>query len=275
MRVEVVNNPRHVLDLMREFYPEMVLLDLNMPDCKGYELARLIRLNPEWIKVAIAYLSSEQDDHMQAEAQTQSGEDFLTKPISDVRLVSAVKVRAARSRQLSDAIDRDSLTGLLTHARIKEQLAMELLRARRAGQPLSVAMLDLDFFKRVNDTYGHAAGDRVIKSLAQLLRQRLRSTDSVGRYGGEEFVAILPGCDVQAATDLLESIRESLKRVSFNAGDKTFSVTLSAGVACCHPRQGDPDSASLLNMADKALYQAKNGGRDRICTVSGGPSSQD
>jgi diguanylate cyclase (GGDEF)-like protein len=260
MQVEVVTNPREVLEVMRRFHPELVLLDLNLPECHGYEIAQLIRLNPDWLRVAVVYLSSENDERAQAKAVGYCGEDFLTKPISDLRLISAVSVRAARSRQLSEAIDRDGLTGLLTHARIKEQLQREVQRSKRMASPLSVAMLDLDHFKKVNDTYGHATGDRVIRALAQLLRQRLRQTDVVGRYGGEEFVVILTECPAAQAEAILNDIRESFAAVNFIAGSATFNVTLSAGVAC-NPLS---DSAALLELADQALYRAKAAGRDCV-----------
>lgn len=262
MIVEVVTEPKYILTAMENFHPEVVLLDLNLPGCRGYELAQLIRLNPAWLRVAIAYLSSEQDEQTQAYAVRHGGEDFLTKPISELRLVSAVTVRAERSRQLSDAIDRDSLTGLLTHGRIKEQVNIELDRAARQARPVSVAMLDLDHFKAVNDSYGHAVGDKVIRALSQLLRQRLRKTDSIGRYGGEEFVAVLPDCDNQAAYRLIEAVRESFAALSFSAGETHFKVTLSAGIATA-----TGPGKNILDAADKALYEAKNGGRNRVVTA--------
>ncbi|MCP8897842.1 diguanylate cyclase [Gilvimarinus xylanilyticus] len=265
MRVETIQDPRKVLQVMREFHPEVVLLDLNLPDCRGYELAQLIRLHSEWLRVVIAYLSAEQDEYRQIQAIRNGGEDFLTKPISDMRLVSAVAVRAARSRQLSDAIDRDSLTGLLKHARIKEEIALELERAARQGKPVSLAMIDLDYFKKVNDTYGHGAGDKVIRALAQLLRQRLRKTDSVGRYGGEEFIALLPDCDAESAYTLLDSIRENFAALGFTGDSGVFNVTLSAGLVTVNGQKTDGEKA--VNIADKALYAAKSAGRNQVAAT--------
>ncbi|MDC6636318.1 diguanylate cyclase, partial [Leclercia adecarboxylata] len=163
----------------------VLLLDVNMPDCSGPELAQMIRLHDEWLRVTIIYLSAETDAHRQMAALLKAGDDFITKPISDNALVAAVYSHSQRARSLSTALARDSLTGLLKHADIKEQLALEVQRATRSGKPASVVMLDLDHFKGVNDTYGHAAGDNVIRALANLLRQRLRRIDSLGRYGGE------------------------------------------------------------------------------------------
>ncbi|MEI6415331.1 MAG: response regulator, partial [Pseudomonadota bacterium] len=192
MEVEVLNHPETVIDKVSAFHPELILMDLYMPGYSGQELAAVIRQHDEWIGLPIVYLSAETDRDKQLQAMKRGADDFLTKPISDAQLVAAVRVRTARSRQLADLMTKDSLTGLLKHARIKETLAVELARARRNGTLLSVAMIDIDYFKKVNDTYGHATGDRVIVALAHLLKQRLRKTDGIGRYGGEEFVAILP-----------------------------------------------------------------------------------
>lgn len=263
IRAEVSNNPRAIFEVLEEFHPELILLDINMPECNGIELAQVIRLNQDWLRVPITYLSSEQDVEKRALAMGRAGDDFLSKPLGDRELITAVSVRAARSRQLSDALDRDSLTGLLKHSRIKEQVDAELSRAVRADENLSVVMLDLDHFKRVNDTYGHPAGDKVIKAIAHLLRQRLRKTDAVGRYGGEEFVAVLPRCSREEAQILMEDVRQRLFDIAFTVDQRSFNVTLSAGIAAYRP--GVERAEQLLQEADEALYRAKAEGRNRIC----------
>jgi diguanylate cyclase (GGDEF)-like protein len=238
-------------------------MDVHMPLCSGADLARTMRMQEEWVGIPIVYLSGVTDMDQQMKAMDSGADDFLTKPIANRHLVAAVTVRAARARQLSDLMARDSLTGLLKHSRIKEQLASEVARAIRQGTPLSVAMIDMDHFKSVNDNYGHPMGDRVIKTLAQLLRQRLRQQDSLGRYGGEEFVAILPECAAADAERKLNDIRERFRQIRF--GSDEFSVTLSAGIATT-ARYDDP--RELLNAADAALYAAKHGGRDRVCLAA-------
>ncbi len=264
IHVQISNNPQVIFELLQEFHPDLVLLDINMPGCNGIELAQVIRLNQDWLRVPITYLSSEQDVEKRALALARAGDDFLSKPLNDRELVSAVTTRAARSRQLSDALDRDSLTGLLKHSRIKEQVDIELSRTVRGGGDLSVVMLDLDHFKQINDTYGHPAGDKVIKAIAHLLRQRLRKTDAVGRYGGEEFVAVLPRCGRDEAVMLMEDVRQRFREISFSAGELTFNVTLSAGIAAYRP--GIERAEQLLQEADAALYRAKSEGRNKLCT---------
>jgi len=262
MLVEMLHEPAEIFDRMRSFNPEVVLLDVSMPGCTGPELAQIIRLNDDWLRVPIVYLSAETDITRQMNALIKAGDDFVTKPISDNALVAAVFSRAQRARLLSNALSRDSLTGLLKHADIKEQAAIELERAQRSGKPASVAMLDIDFFKKVNDSYGHAAGDNVIRALANLLRQRLRRIDSLGRYGGEEFLVVLPDCPAEQARRILDEIRQRFAELHFIASGQQFSVTLSAGIASTDDAPASADD--LLDKADRALYGAKHGGRNRV-----------
>ncbi|WP_372877915.1 diguanylate cyclase, partial [Pseudomonas sp.] len=262
MLVEVLDTPSEIFAAMSRFNPEVVLLDVNMPDCTGPELAQIIRFNDDWLRVPIIYLSAETDITRQMNALIKAGDDFVSKPIADNALVTTVFSRAQRARLLSIALSRDSLTGLLKHADIKEQVGIELERAQRSGKPASVAMLDIDFFKQVNDSHGHVAGDNVIRALANLLRQRLRRVDSLGRYGGEEFLVVLPDCPADQALRVLDEIRQRFAELHFIASDSEFTVTLSAGIASTEA--GAKDAGELLERADRALYVAKHGGRNQV-----------
>jgi diguanylate cyclase (GGDEF)-like protein len=262
MLVEMLHDPADIFASMHSFNPEVVLLDVSMPGCSGPELAQIIRMNDDWLRVPIIYLSAETDISKQMNALIKAGDDFITKPISDNALIAAVFSRAQRARILSNALSRDSLTGLLKHADIKEQVAVELERAQRSGKPASVAMLDIDFFKKVNDNYGHAAGDNVIRALANLLRQRLRRIDSLGRYGGEEFLVVLPDCSAEQAHKILDEIRQRFAELKFIASGSEFSVTLSAGISST--ASAPASAGDLLEKADRALYAAKHSGRNRV-----------
>lgn len=264
MQARVVSQAFQVLDVAVELRPELILMDINMPEYSGIELARALRLQDQWVSTPIVYLSAITDLDEQIRAMDTAGDDFLTKPISDRHLVAAVRIRVSRARLLSSFMTRDSLTGLMNHIRIKEQIASEVSRARRKSIDVCVAMLDIDHFKQVNDTYGHAEGDKVIKTLAHLLRQRLRKSDSIGRYGGEEFAVVLPDCDMANAQELLESIRLGFQNIRFIADHRGYSVTLSGGIASI-TQHGDPEA--LIGAADEALYAAKHGGRNRVCVV--------
>jgi diguanylate cyclase (GGDEF)-like protein len=260
MLVETVQNPELILAAMASFNPEVLLLDINMPNYGGPELAQIIRFNDDWLRVPIIYLSAETAVTRQMGALVKAGDDFITKPISDNNLITTVFARAQRARLLSNALSRDSLTGLLKHADIKEQVVLEQERALRSGKAVSVVMLDIDHFKQVNDSHGHAVGDNVIRALANLLRQRLRRIDSLGRYGGEEFLAVLPDCTAAQAERIVDEIRQQFSVICFSAGASEFNVTLSAGIA------GAPGLAAseLMVQADRALYLAKHSGRNQV-----------
>ena len=263
MKAEVLKRPQDIMEEIGTFRPELVLMDLHMPDFSGPDLAGVIRQHDNHANLPIVYLSAETDLEQQIQAMDRGADDFLTKPISDLQLVAATRARIARARQLDEQITRDSLTGLLKHASIKQAVDVEILRARRAGKPVTLVMLDIDHFKAVNDTHGHAQGDVVIAAVATLLRQRLRQSDIVGRYGGEEFVAVLPECDRPNAFLLLEDIRQRFSSLRFNHDGRDFTCTLSAGFACSeeHP---ESDGAALLVAADEALYVAKRSGRNQV-----------
>lgn len=269
MLAERVSRMADVWPALERLRPDLLLMDLHMPECSGAELARAIRYDEAWQSLPIVFLSAESDVENQGRALGSGGDDFLVKPISDVQLVASVKARAARARKLGELMSQDSLTGLLKHASIKDRLVQEMDRANRQGRLLTAVMVDIDFFKKINDRWGHPVGDQVIKTLGHLLRQRLRRQDSVGRYGGEEFVAVLPECSEEAALRLLEDIRQRFGALEFSAQGQVFAVTLSAGIASSEHFRNPAD---LLAAADAALYEAKHGGRNQVRLAS--PAAQ-
>jgi len=258
----VVEAPR-LLDTLADFNPELVLMDLYMPACTGIEAARVVRQDPKFTSVPIVFLSTESGRTQQLAAMQTGADDFLEKPISDSDLVAAVSVRAERFRTLAALIRQDSLTGLLNHVAFKLRLDNEVARVDRSKASLALAMLDIDHFKQVNDTHGHPVGDRVIHGLSQLLRKRLRASDLIGRYGGEEFGVLLPDTSPQIAVRLIDSLREQFSQIHFTSGKgEPFTCTFSAGVAAF---TAGTAASALLRTTDEALYVAKRHGRNRVC----------
>jgi len=261
MITSVVSDPAQVVSVMIESRPELILMDLYMPGCDGLELTRIIRQQDSFVAVPIVFTSVENDREKQLAAIGCGADDFLVKPIKPEHLIKAVSLRAERTRSMRYFMERDSLTGLLNHSNLKGSLGLEMQRANRIGREMSFAMIDLDRFKHVNDVYGHYSGDRVLKSLARLLQQRLRKTDVIGRYGGEEFAVILFDVGTAPAKLLLDSIRESFALIRHRAGEDEFTVTFSCGIA------GFPacaDALSIAEAADSALYRAKDSGRNKV-----------
>lgn len=177
----------------------------------------MIRQDLDLIGLAIVYLSTELEKTNQAVAMRRGVDDFLQKPICDQELVAAVSSRVARFSELGSVINRDCMTKLLNHSAIKLRLDAEYALAIRSKQPLAFAMIDIDHFKKVNDTYGHPVGDRVIRSLAQLLKQRMHKCDVIGRYGGEEFAVVMPNTNVKQAKEVIDALRKQFTQIAFRA----------------------------------------------------------
>ncbi len=261
IHLSTLRQPEAVLEALVDFSPDVLLLDFHMHGCTGLEVARIIRQNKAFESIPIVYLTGETRQDVQHEAMRAGGDDFLTKPISKAQLVNAVLSKAERYRGLRRLMVEDSLTGLYNHVHTKTLLEQSLLLAHRQNVPVSYAILDIDHFKRVNDTYGHSVGDTVIKSLARLLKQKTRQSDVVGRYGGEEFVIILFGCTPARAFDHIESIRKDFSELQHAGDNGRFCATLSAGIA--HYPAYD-SMMELMVAADDALYAAKRGGRNQV-----------
>lgn len=264
METRTLNDPMQALSLLSEFKPDLILMDMYMSGCNGMELAKAIRQMETYISIPIVFLSSETDVDLHFDARKMGGDEFLVKPIKPHHLISAVSVRAERMKLLRSYMVKDSMTGLYNHSTIKEYLAMHAEQAKRNDENICFAMIDIDHFKKVNDTYGHPVGDQVLITLARMLKQRLRKTDIIGRYGGEEFAVILPGCPIHEAASILDQLRKNFASICFTVGQKIFSSTFSCGVASL---SSYPEIEQLCNAADEALYSAKHCGRDRIATA--------
>jgi diguanylate cyclase (GGDEF)-like protein len=256
-----VTDPLDVMSQIVEFNPDVILLDVYMPGCTGLELAMVIRQEEAFVGVPIVFLSRETDRMKQIAALGEGGDDFFTKPVPPDQLVPAVSARAQRGRTLRMFMEKDGLTGLFRHSRIIEQLEVAVRRADRQHGSLAVAMLDIDGFKNVNDEYGHLVGDQVLKALAYLLRQRLRMSDVLGRFGGDEYVVVLPDTDGRSAMEKMDDIRRNFAAVEHDTGHRCFTTSLSCGVA---EFPAALTSHELIAAADEALYRAKRGGRNRV-----------
>jgi diguanylate cyclase (GGDEF)-like protein/PAS domain S-box-containing protein len=268
---EVTSDPMEVIERMISFNPDLLLLDMYLPGCTGMELARVIRQMEQFVSVPIVFLSAETNKDKQLVAMGHGGDDFLTKPIEANHLITAVTTRIKRYQKLRALMNHDGLTGLLNHSTTNERLVQEVESARRRDQPLTLAMIDLDHFKTVNDTYGHATGDRVLRSLANMLKQRLRISDTIGRIGGEEFAIIMPNTGENAAAQVMRELVDGFARIRHYTGDGEVFVTFSCGIAAFPAFNNHTE---LGQAADRALYAAKAAGRNQvICAEAGSPHS--
>jgi len=260
MITEVLTNPLEILTALDNFQPEIIVMDMYMPTCTGTEIAGVIRQQAQFIGVPILFLSGEENLKIQLDAMSQGGDDFLTKPIDPNHLAMTVSNRAQRARVLNNLIAKDSLTGLFNHTYILDKLKQACRQAKDKQQPLSFAMVDIDFFKKINDNYGHPVGDKVILALSLFLKQRLRNSDAIGRYGGEEFAVILPNTTAEQALTVMNNIRQGFNQLEHSADDKDFNVSFSCGICSFNGHNAD----FIIEHADQALYEAKKQGRNNV-----------
>jgi diguanylate cyclase (GGDEF)-like protein len=253
--------------------PDLVLLDVMMPKYTGIEVAGMIRANKELPFIPIIMQTALDSAEQIVEGLDAGADDYITKPINFAILEARVRTQL-RVKTLVEQVQRqadellhvsrtDALTGLDNRRYLEERLAESFEHARRLSEPFALLMVDIDKFKSVNDSYGHQAGDAVLQQLADVLRGQAREIDRIGRYGGEEFMLLLPGTTLHAAQTFAERVRAAVAAHTFTFPGGTLRRTLSVGVAAWpHPRLANPDS--LVKAADDALYVAKESGRDRV-----------
>jgi diguanylate cyclase (GGDEF)-like protein len=263
--------------------PDLVLLDMVLPDIDGLEVLRIIKARKDEDFIPVIILSVKADLDSKVAGLRIGADDFLAKPFAEAELLArcAAMLRIKRlqdelratQRKLEEQSITDSLTGLKNRRFFDERLHEEFGRAQRYSDPVSLIMLDLDHFKRVNDRYGHQAGDHVLRESAGLLKGSLRDPDIPARYGGEEFSVILPKTHVQGALAVAERVWRAIGTKVFRyalgegpgaAPPVELRVTVSIGIAF-FPSKDITSADLLVRFADEALYQAKNSGRNSIC----------
>lgn len=258
---QAIHDPGSLLEALESYRPDLILMDMYMPRFNGVEATRVLRQMAAYSAVPIVYLSGESDVAMQVEALRLGGDQFLIKPFNPVLLAAVVKTRIERFRETRRSSLLDGLTGLLNHTTAKSRLKAMVAQAAAHNSTVAVAMIDIDHFKSINDTYGHPVGDQVIRGLAWLLKGRLRSVDLIGRYGGEEFLVALPNVTPAQARSVLDRIRSDFSALPHAHPDGALYASFSAGVAS-YPLFDT--AASLTEAADNALLQAKRLGRNRV-----------
>jgi two-component system cell cycle response regulator len=268
--VAVGDGTAAVEQLMRADGPRLAILDWMMPGLDGLEVCRAVRTRVAPYVYVILLTARDRHSDL-VEALDAEADDFLTKPFDAVelraRLRSGVRVLEVQERLLETQgalafeASHDRLTGLFNRGRIVDHLRAELNRSARSGESLAVVMVDIDHFKRINDGHGHAAGDRVLRHAATRLRSVLRSYDAIGRYGGEEFLIVLPGTNADQAREVAERARVA---VSEPLEDDPLPVTVTASAGVSWTGWAGRDADVLMQCADEALYRAKAAGRNRV-----------
>lgn len=283
--IDTATDGQEALARVAAVAPDLILLDVMMPIIDGIEVARRLKSDPTLPFIPIIMQTALDATESKVEGLDAGADDYITKPINfaelEARVNSLLRIKALqqdlaqRERQLADMNDRlrqmsqtDALTALDNRRYIEERLVEMFGHATRFNEPLACMMCDLDKFKSVNDSYGHQAGDAVLRQLADILRHEAREIDRIGRYGGEEFIFLLPGTSADAAMVFAERVRAAVDAHLFSFPGGTVRRSMSCGVAAWpHPRVDSSDA--LVKAADDALYVAKETGRNRVVRFDG------
>jgi two-component system cell cycle response regulator len=269
--VDVDNGVEATRVLLEPDGPRLAILDWMMPGADGLTVCSTIRQRATAYVYVILLTARDRQADM-VEGLGAGADDFLTKPLNVIeltaRLRSGERVIELQQRLLESqaalqkAASHDRLTGLWNRGTILDHLDSELNRTRREGRTMSVLLVDIDRFKRINDTYGHAAGDQVLCEVSRRMRSLLRAYDAAGRYGGEEFLLVLPGADACSAQVVAERLREHVHATPVTGESVSHEVSVSIGLACTDAVGFE--SSALILVADQALYRAKAAGRNRV-----------
>jgi diguanylate cyclase (GGDEF)-like protein len=283
-QVDLARTGEEALERVSQSNPGIVVLDIMLPRMNGHEVCRRIKTSPRIRHIPVIMITALHGTDERILGIEAGADDFINKPINRVELLIRVK-SLLRIKRLHEALAQkvnelekvqfklrqmavtDGLTGLYNYRYFRSQLLLELSRSKRFGMPLSLVMMDIDHFKDYNDRFGHPSGDVLLKQFTSLVREHIRDVDVLSRYGGEEFMLILPGTDKPSARIAAEKLRVLTAETPFPMADPSQKgrVTVSAGIASA-PIDAEIDE-TLIHLADKALYLAKNNGRNQTVTV--------
>jgi len=252
------------LEAARRERPDLILLDVDMPGMSGFDVCRQLKGDIDLGMIPVIFLTASSSTEDRVKGLDLGAVDYVTKPFDVFELRARVRA-ALRTKRLQDMLMKyanvDPLTELPNRRALMERLGQEWQRIRRHGGSLAFIMADIDLFKRINDTYGHQLGDRLLHQIARVIADQCRESDFPARYGGEEFAVLVPAENARGASGLAERCRREVEAISMEVGKETARVTASFGVA---DSEELPSPEDLIRLADEALYAAKRAGRNRV-----------
>lgn len=264
--VYTADNGAAVLAMVHKLKPDVILLDIMMPGLDGFEVCKLLKNDFDIKDIPVIMVTAKTEGIDIKKSLEMGAFDYIKKPIDEIEVIARVQ-SAIQFKQTQDKLKeiamKDGLTGLYNHALLIELFEKEIDKQQRNNGSISFAMIDIDNFKKINDTYGHISGDTVLKELSNILMSSVRGGDIVGRYGGEEFSIVFPDIDEQNAFQLCERIRKEVEDFNFEIGIETVKITISIGINF-NELKGIINKREIIQKADEALYRAKHNGRNRV-----------
>jgi len=267
-RIAAASNGKQAIAIAGDISPDLILLDVMMPEMDGFEACNKLKNIPETKDIPIIFLTAKVETEDIVKRNKKGAVDYVTKPFNSYELLARVKTHLElkiskdlleeKTKLLEILSITDGLTGLYNHRYIVDVLSSRITEASRYRKPLSIGMFDIDYFKKINDKYGHVFGDEVLIKISSVIEETIRKVDIAGRYGGEEFLIVIPDTDSGGAYKTAERIRETIEKIKWDKDG--LKVTISGGVC----EFNDEDSEKLIAKADELLYRAKESGRNRI-----------
>ncbi len=253
--------------------PDVILLDIQMPVMNGLDACKVLKGKDATRDIPIIFLTAQTGEESVVEGLSAGAYDYVTKPFNEKELLSRVSVMLrikSADKAAKEMAVTDSLTGLYNRRYLMDRFTQEISRAERKHISLGCLMMDIDLFKNINDSHGHDVGDYVIKKVAEVAKGVIREYDTLVRYGGEEFFALLPGESMEGARKVAEKIRTTIEEHNFTMNNHKLHVTLSLGVYASDYPEIDKDPDMYIKLADNALYAAKNAGRNKTIVYDTG-----
>lgn len=261
------------LNLIDSWRPHLILIDVNMPQLNGMDAVRRLRVHPEHFSIIMISGNNAPEEII---AGLDAGaDDYISKPFDPKELLARVRAQlrikdlndqlTRTNARLKEMVDTDDLTGLLNMRSLYSRLEYEIARGKRYNRTVCVVMMDMDYFKSVNDGHDHLFGSFVLTEVGKLIKTSIRNVDIAARYGGDEFLIVLTEIDREAAHSFCERLRVRIEQYLFQNGPDEMNLTTSLGFAITDPNSPDIDPKQLVRVADWALYDAKRSGRNRVC----------
>ncbi|HPS57354.1 MAG TPA: diguanylate cyclase [Spirochaetota bacterium] len=264
----VCSSGEEALEFISKNTPDLILLDIVMPGIDGFQFCDQLKRTPRLKDTPIIFLSAMNDETSIINGFKCGGVDFITRPFRAQELIARtrthIELKKAKEKLLTMAVT-DELTGLFNRRYFMSRLNQEFERVKRYESIFTFIMIDIDYFKKINDTHGHLAGDCVLRNAADIMKKSLRISDTVGRIGGEEFAILLPETEIEYGVEIAERLRKKIDESEMEFECKTLKLTISAGISDSDTNDLTVDS--VLNRADVALYEVKENGRNRVMAI--------
>jgi two-component system cell cycle response regulator len=265
--VDTVKNAYDMFNFLQESIPDLIILDIMMPGMDGFTAAEQLRSNPKLIDIPVIFLTARISGEDVADGLNIGAEDYIKKPFDNNELIARIN-KVIKNKETNSELykkaTRDNLTGLFNREYFFESLAYRIMKSNRENLKFSLGFLDIDNFKKINDTWGHQTGDIILKNLADFISRSLRDYDVLARFGGEEFVFIADGILKDQAVMIIDRIREEAARTVMDSENKLV-VTFSCGLTDITEAEGENKiEDQLIKIADRRLYLAKSGGRNKV-----------